>query len=82
VAGECLWSKAQRDASYSLAKYAVSRDARDYDSFLHSLADREGLGSWDWAVESDVLSWSDEMYRVFGLDRQAFEPSFALYWNA
>lgn len=35
------------------------------------LAEAQGiahLGSWDWAIESDELSWSEEMYRIFGLD--------------
>ena len=27
-----------------------------------------GLGSWEWNVVSDELSWSPELYRIFGLD--------------
>jgi PAS domain S-box-containing protein len=26
------------------------------------------IGSWDWNLKSDVLVWSDEMYRIFGLE--------------
>ncbi len=26
------------------------------------------LGSWDWDVRADVVRWSDELYRIFGID--------------
>lgn len=37
VNGEGLWSKAQKDAVYSLLVYAHSHDEKDYQSFLHFL---------------------------------------------
>jgi PAS domain S-box-containing protein len=27
-----------------------------------------GIGSWEWDVETDELSWSDELSRIFGLE--------------
>lgn len=27
-----------------------------------------GVGSWDWTVATNVVSWSDEMYAITGLD--------------
>jgi PAS domain S-box-containing protein len=30
------------------------------------------VGSWDWAVMGDHIVWSDELYRIFGLDPQSF----------
>ncbi len=29
------------------------------------------LGSWHWDVPSNIVSWSDEMYRIYGLRPQA-----------
>lgn len=26
------------------------------------------LGSWEWDVQRDVVTWSDEMFRIYGLD--------------
>jgi signal transduction histidine kinase len=37
VGGEGLWAKAQKDALYSLAKYAHSRDDADYQAYLRHL---------------------------------------------
>ncbi|MBC8029765.1 MAG: PAS domain S-box protein [Pyrinomonadaceae bacterium] len=33
------------------------------------------LGSWNWDLQSNTLSWSDELYHIFGIDRQAFNPA-------
>ena len=33
------------------------------------------LGSWDWDVARDVISWSREMYRIFGEDPEEFVPT-------
>lgn len=30
------------------------------------------VGSWAWHVQSGRLEWSDEMYRIFGIDRAGF----------
>lgn len=35
------------------------------------LAEAQGLahlGSWEWDMRTDVVSWSDEMYRIYGVE--------------
>ena len=34
------------------------------------------LGTWDWNIETGVDIWSDECYRIFGLDPDTFTPDF------
>jgi PAS domain S-box-containing protein len=34
------------------------------------------VGSWNWDLQSNALSWSDELYRIFGVDTQAFNPAY------
>ncbi|PYT04915.1 MAG: hypothetical protein DMF65_01205, partial [Acidobacteria bacterium] len=34
------------------------------------------IGSWNWDLQSNVLSWSDELYRIFGVDPHAFNPAY------
>ena len=34
------------------------------------------LGSWSWSLADNKLNWSDELYRLFGLDPAEFEPSY------
>jgi PAS domain S-box-containing protein len=35
------------------------------------------MGSWEWDVPGEQLHWSDELYRIWGVDRESFEPSSA-----
>jgi PAS domain S-box-containing protein len=38
------------------------------------------LGSWEWDILRDLVTWSDELYRVFGLDRARAGPlTYATY---
>jgi PAS domain S-box-containing protein len=38
------------------------------------------IGSWEWDIRRDLVTWSDELYRVFGLDRERAEPlTYATY---
>jgi two-component system cell cycle sensor histidine kinase/response regulator CckA len=34
------------------------------------------VGSWNWDLESNTLTWSDEHYRIFGLRPREFTPNF------
>jgi diguanylate cyclase (GGDEF)-like protein/PAS domain S-box-containing protein len=38
------------------------------------------IGSWEWDVGPDVLTWSEELSRIFGVD-PGFEPSYDDYIN-
>ncbi|SHF60049.1 putative bifunctional diguanylate cyclase/phosphodiesterase [Geodermatophilus nigrescens] len=37
------------------------------------------LGRWDWDVRSDVVVWSDDMFRIFGIPPAALEPTVEGY---
>jgi len=34
------------------------------------------LGSWVWDIASGALTWSDEIFRIFGFEPQAFMPTY------
>ncbi|MBK9334663.1 MAG: PAS domain S-box protein [Ignavibacteria bacterium] len=34
------------------------------------------LGSWEWDVEKNIVIWSDEMYNIYELDKEEFDPTF------
>jgi PAS domain S-box-containing protein len=53
----------------AMAKLRESRDALVE-------AQRLGrVGNWEWDVASDITIWSEELYRIFGLDRTRTPPS-------
>ncbi len=37
------------------------------------------IGSWDWNIQDNTLTWSDETYRQFGLKPKEIEPSYAAF---
>jgi PAS domain S-box-containing protein len=34
------------------------------------------VGSWQWEVGSNTVSWSDELFRIYGLNKQQFDGSY------
>ncbi len=37
------------------------------------------IGSWEWEVLTDTVTWSSELYRIYGLSPDEHEPTFAGY---
>ena len=37
------------------------------------------LGGWELDIEKNCLSWSDEVYRIFGLQPQEFEATYEAF---
>lgn len=37
------------------------------------------LGSWEWDITKDTVTWSDEMYRIYGLDPATFGASYKAF---
>ncbi len=38
-----------------------------------------GLGNWHWDLENNFLSWSPEVYRIFGVNADSFMPSYEAF---
>ncbi|HEY2202225.1 MAG TPA: PAS domain-containing protein [Solirubrobacteraceae bacterium] len=52
---------------------------RDSTERLNEVEATAQLGSWSWDIEADVVSWSDELYRIHGLAPQSMPMSYASY---
>jgi PAS domain S-box-containing protein len=37
------------------------------------------IGSWDWDVSADRVTWSDELYRVYGLEPQSVDVDYRFF---
>ena len=77
--------------SYSNIKLA--RSLAERDALMHSLREERGpaeagrrrsptwaVGSWTWPT--DRSSWSDEVYRIFGLEPQEFGATYEAFLEA
>jgi PAS domain S-box-containing protein len=72
--GEPLYAIAQvQDVTErKLAVKAVSESQRQ----LAEAQKIAQMGSWEWDILSDEVTWSKELYRIFGLDPETWQPSF------
>lgn len=55
----------------------AEEDLRRSEAFLAEAQRLTSIGSFSWAVATDELTWSEELYRIFELDR-AVPVTFAL----
>ncbi|MEA2178705.1 MAG: hypothetical protein QOG77_2002, partial [Solirubrobacteraceae bacterium] len=37
------------------------------------------VGSWEWDVAANLVSWSDELFRIYGYEPQAFVPTYETF---
>lgn len=40
------------------------------------------LGSWQYNIVNDELTWSDEIYRIFEVNKDEFKPCYTYFLNA
>lgn len=46
----------------------MENDLRQKEEGLRKAQEIAHLGSWSWDLATDQLSWSEEMYRIYGID--------------
>src|SRR5246500_130074 len=56
------------DVQKTLAE--ISRDLQESKARLEEAQRVAHVGHWEWDLETDVVVWSDETYRIFGLSPQ------------
>jgi diguanylate cyclase (GGDEF)-like protein/PAS domain S-box-containing protein len=59
---------------YMLRSKRTLDELRESETRLATAHRIAGLGSWEWDLESGELRWSDEIYRAFGVNREAYSP--------
>jgi PAS domain S-box-containing protein len=52
---------------------------RDPTQRLNEVEAISQLGSWSWDIEADIVSWSDELYRIHGLAPQSMPMTYGSY---
>lgn len=58
---------------------AAQRALQDSESHLKNTQKIAHLGSWELDLVNDRLSWSDETYRIFGLQPQEFKATYEAF---
>ena len=58
---------------------AAEQALREHRTLLAEAQKLAGLGCWEWDPSSGRLVWSEELYRIYGVDPGGFRPSFESY---
>ena len=64
-----------RDADTRRKRKRAEDALRESEAKLKKAQHYAHLGSWTWNIQTNQLDWSDEMFRIFGLDRETFTGS-------
>lgn len=63
----------------AMARGSTSETLRRQLAAVERLAQ---VGFWEWTIETDDVVWSDELYRIFGLEPGALVPTYATWLEA
>ncbi|MCX7044383.1 MAG: PAS domain-containing protein [Candidatus Sumerlaeota bacterium] len=64
-------------AGGELERLAAEEALRQSEAALNKAQKVANVGSWVWHIQTNRLEWSDQMYRIFGMDKSAFTGDLA-----
>jgi len=76
--GKVVWNGIALDIT---ARKQAEENLKKSDARLRQAHRLARLGHWDWNVLTGALTWSDEVYRIFGQDRKTFQPTVKAFEN-
>jgi PAS domain S-box-containing protein len=71
---DITWRK-KAEEEIILAKERAEENERKYrlsETELKRAQSIAHLGNWQWSLSEDKVTWSDEMYQIFGISRETF----------
>ncbi len=84
------WSASEQETLYInclrlrgvLSRYLLTEKLH-HSEYLLRQAQRIGhIGNWRWNAKTGQLSWSDELYQIYGYEPGSFIPSFNHFYHA
>jgi PAS domain S-box-containing protein len=70
--GEVMGTLIVRAARYAMERAKAEQALRDSEAAFRRAQAVAHVGSWTWHIHTDKLEWSDEMFRIFGVDKAGF----------
>jgi PAS domain S-box-containing protein len=77
-----LWERLAQYLAVALGKCAVEKELKESEARLKQSQAMAHLGSWELEVANNLLTWSDEVYRIFGLQPQEFKATYEAFLEA
>ncbi|MBI5005795.1 MAG: EAL domain-containing protein [Nitrosomonadales bacterium] len=77
--GDCIWDGMMQD----ITEQQQARLALDLEQARLAEAQKVGhFGSWELSLSSGELVWSDEIFKIFEIDKARFAASYEAFLNA
>ena len=64
-----------------LSRYLLTEKLHQNEILLKQAQKIGHLGNWNWNVMTNRLTWSDEIYRIYGYERENYTPDFDKYFE-
>ncbi|MBE0409451.1 MAG: PAS domain-containing protein, partial [Anaerolineales bacterium] len=68
-----------KQLGYLVERTRAKESLQRSQSLLSQSQQLAHLGSWEWDLSSNRFTWSDELFRIFGVDQQGFNGSYDSY---
>ncbi len=62
-----------------MKELALLNNLSDDKHWLEESLKLAHIGNWQWDIASDTVTWSDELFRIYGLNQDTFKASFGGY---
>lgn len=77
------WSSLDEETFYKiclrltgiLSRHLLTDELHRSEQLLKQAQRIGHLGNWNWNVETNLLTWSDEIYRIYGHERERWSPN-------
>jgi two-component system, cell cycle sensor histidine kinase and response regulator CckA len=60
-------------------RYEVEERLRSSEGRLTQAQELAHVGNWQWDISDDKVWWSDELYRIFGVERGSFQLRYRAF---
>lgn len=64
-----------RQAADLIKHFQAEEELRKSKALLDRAEEIAGIGSWEWKIQSGELIWSEQVFRLFGLEPGRFAPT-------
>ena len=60
----------------AFTQIAIKQKLKESEAHFSQAQEIGNIGSWSWDIVKDVLYWTDQIYRMFGLEPQEFGATY------
>ena len=74
-----LFEELARRAAIALENARLHEGLRDREAQLSEAQEIAHIGNWTWDIDHNRVTWSPELYRIYGYDPDAFEVDYETF---